>query len=94
MTPKEKAEELVDKLHSQMPVKIIPIASTRANQLSCDIDLKGSLKNAKQCALIAVDEILNLEPPELSYLEPWRNRRRKRLSKSWWQEVKQEIEKL
>ena len=33
----------------------------------------------KQCALIAVDEILNLEPPELSYLEPF--------SKSWWQEV-------
>jgi hypothetical protein len=43
-------------------------------------------KHKKQCALIAVDEILNLEPPELSYMEPF--------SKSWWQEVKQEIEKL
>ena len=41
---------------------------------------------AKGCALIAIDEILNLEPPELSYMEPF--------SKSWWQEVKQEIEKL
>ena len=41
--------------------------------------------NAKKCALICVDEILNLEPPELSYLEPF--------SKSWWQEVKNELNK-
>ena len=40
---------------------------------------------AKQCALICVDEILKLEPPELSYLEPF--------SKSWWQEVKNELNK-
>ena len=58
MTAKEKAKELVNKMNSQMPVKVIPIASTRENQLSCDIDLKGSFKNAVQCALIAVDEII------------------------------------
>ena len=53
MTPKEKAEELVHKY----------------------VDLTDGwvygIKNwnyKKQCALIAVDEILNLEPPELSYL--------------------------
>jgi hypothetical protein len=40
---------------------------------------------AKQCALICVDEILKLEPPELSYLEPF--------SKSYWQEVKNELNK-
>ena len=79
MTPKEKAKELVEKMRLKMPPTIIPTASTKTNQLSCDIDLKGNTKNAKQCALIAVDEILNLEPPELSYLEPF--------SKSWWQEV-------
>ncbi len=45
-----------------------------------------SKSKAKQCALIAVDEILNLEPPELSYLEPF--------SKSYWQEVKNEINQL
>ena len=65
MTPKEKAESLVNKMI---------------------VDFKIDAWQSKQCALIAVDEILNLEPPELSYMEQF--------SKSWWQEVKQEIEKL
>ena len=43
MTPKEKAQELVD--------KFIPFADTYHY---------GNLANAKQCALIAVDEILKL----------------------------------
>lgn len=71
MTPKEKAEELVDKYY----VTIVSFLNDRMKDA-----------NAKKCALIAVDEILNLEPPELSYMEPF--------SKSWWDEVKQEIEKL
>ena len=37
--------------------------------------------NAKQCALIAVDEILKMNIKPLIY-------------EKWWQEVKQEIEKL
>jgi hypothetical protein len=70
MTPKEKAEKLVKNY-----INVVPQ------------DFGGMDKDlAKQCALIAVDEILNLEPPELSYLEPFSN--------SWWSEVKQEIEKL
>ena len=74
MTPKEKAEELVGKCFD-----------TFINDE--DEHYVGTAwKLSKQCALIAVDEILNLEPPELSYLEPF--------SKSWWQEVKKEIEKL
>ncbi len=40
---------------------------------------------AKLCAIICVDEILKLEPPELSYLEPF--------SKSFWQSVKEILEK-
>ena len=40
------------------------------------------LYDAKQCALIAVDEILN---------EYWSHDTKRR---DWWQEVKQEIEKL
>ena len=76
MTPKEKAEELVGKFY---------------DYVNCwDNDGNANYKQAelyaKECALIAVDEILNLEPPELSYMEQF--------SKSWWQEVKQEIEKL
>jgi len=62
MTPKEKAEELVNEL--------IHYSST--NQ-------KPSLENAKQCALIAVDEILE----ECILERDW-----------YWQEVKNEINKL
>jgi hypothetical protein len=71
MTPKEKAQDLVNKYINLTDGWVMGIENW---------------KHKKQCALIAVDEILNLEPPELSYMEPF--------SKSWWQEVKQEIEKL
>ena len=74
MTPKEKAEELVNKY--EMCTR--PIFTL----LQYDVEKVYN----KECALIAVDEILNLEPPELSYMEPF--------SKSYWEEVKQEIKKL
>ena len=45
-----------------------------------------TLDIAKECAMVAVNEILNLEPPELSYMEPF--------SKSWWQEVQLELTEL
>ncbi len=55
----------------------------------------GNLSNAKQCALILVDEILKSEPTEPSHtvywdvisdlLDP---------AKEYWESVKQEIEKL
>ena len=75
MTQKEKAEELIDKMYY--------IGRYDDKE---DYNPAMAWERSKQCALIAVDEILNLEPPELSYLEPF--------SKSWWQEVKQEIDKL
>ena len=62
MTPKEKAEWLVYKF-----------------EFSCGGSHEYQvLKNAKQCALIAVDEIIDTPNPMPNY----------------WQEVKQEIEKL
>ena len=65
MTPKEKAKELVDKYYHLFSV-----------ELENTIDYR----EAKQCALIAVDEILdNCE----NIFEA-----------EYWQEVKQEIEKL
>lgn len=73
MEPKEKAIELVDKFRMNV------------------LDYEGSGLNtfkAKQCALIAVDEMLNEYPsqcPKDSY-EMERH--------IYWQEVKQEIEKL
>jgi len=71
MTPKEKAEELVNK----MWVYALPNAN-------------GSWKNAKQCALIAVDEILSDYKNYLLH----ENTEYKGLM--YWKEVKQEIEKL
>ena len=58
MTPKEKAEELVDKYYEFHYI---------------------NYELAKQCALIAVDEILKTNPYK---------------ARNYWQEVKTEIEKL
>ena len=64
MTPKEKAKELFTKYYFLFPEKQ-------------RIDF--GYKESKECALIAVDEILNNPTPK---------------QKKFWQEVKQEIENL
>jgi hypothetical protein len=77
MTPKEKAEELV----FQFKIEIhnhVPSLQSRIFE-SC------VLKSAKQCALIAVDELIKL----YEILKPHRG-----FKISYWDEVKQEIEKL
>jgi hypothetical protein len=74
MTPKEKAEELVNKFY---------------NYTSCEWweGELGHKENMKQCALIAVDEIIKALPPFEYGLEF--------VAKIvFWNEVKQEIEKL
>lgn len=81
MTPKEKAEELVEKFWIEVEDNDY---QTR----------KMSFKQAKQCALISVDEILNwpqvLDTVRISkdvnefYVRPSR----------YWTEVKEEINKL
>ena len=73
MTPKEKAIELYNKFLNP----------------SGDTYLYGMLEHesAKECALIAVDEILNEFPQ--GFKGNFEERR-----KQYWQEVKQEIEKL
>jgi hypothetical protein len=63
MTPKEKAKELIDKMYG--------VRSSAASEIT--------MYFAKQCALIAVDEI--------SY-------NCYKVMKPFWQEVKQEIENL
>jgi hypothetical protein len=74
MTPKEKAQELIKKFSF----------NTR-----CFSETKGwkdSFFDAKQCALIAVDEILLIKK------EIWDDFHSEYFD--WWKEVKQEIEKL
>lgn len=73
MTPKEKAQELIDKF------------------MNCEINYLEHAwvcpKGAKNLALIAVDEIIaNIEPSvSMDVIEARVN---------YWQEVKEEIEKL
>ena len=78
MTPKEKALELVNKFMSY-----------------ADSNHYGSIASAKQCALIAVDEIIKYHdefmdvvryelPSNIVAVIPYK----------YWDDVKQEIEKL
>ena len=73
MTPKEKAQELVSKFYSKSDYERLLV--------------NKYWSNAKFCALIAVDEILDDDVYDMSE-ELFENRI------SYWKEVKQEIEKL
>ena len=82
MTPKEKALELFDKMFLIIENK----------------GMYDDLYRAKQCALIAVDEILELKETQEEYQiqyenGEWSRELGYRYSK-YWAEVKQEIETL
>jgi hypothetical protein len=66
MTPKEKAKELFDKYAMYL----------RANLMYDE----EAIEDAKQCALITVDEVLGYMGSDRGYI--------------FWEEVKSEIEKL
>lgn len=72
MTPKEKAQELILNFYDVKPE---------------NIDYGMEYQMAKQCALIAVDEILDDDVYDMS-----EELFEKRIN--YWQEVKKEIEKL
>ena len=74
MTPKEKAKELVD--------KYIPLSL----RLYSDYEWVEEIDSAKQCALIAVDEILDIIRYHGTDIG--------KHSLMFWKDVKQEIEKL
>ena len=77
MTPKEKAKELVDKYFYLFSV-----------------ELENTIENyeAKECALIAVDEIIECTPSVDMYPPNCQSIHSR--VREYWQEVKQEIEKL
>jgi hypothetical protein len=77
MTPREKAVELV----TNMSFSKSKVADYVTGEM---VDIPGNIY-AKQCALIAVDEILNVT----AGLNGWING-----FQSYWEEVKQEIKKL
>jgi hypothetical protein len=75
MTPKEKAEDLVDKFYQTTPNEYF---------VNEPIGIKGRYKSweqAKQCALIAVDEVMQKILWD-------------KAEQRYWKEVKQEIEAL
>jgi hypothetical protein len=77
MTPKEKAEELIEKYkqYSQLEIGYQGITSR--------------IQSAKKCALIAVDEIINNNnkiPGNVNGLHTIENT-------SYWEQVKQEVER-
>jgi hypothetical protein len=81
MTPKEKAQELVDKFYQTTPNE-----AWVNEPLGISEEYKA-WKQAKQCALIAVDEIIKALPPFSYGLEF--------VAKiDFWTNVKQEIENL
>ena len=79
MTPKEKAQELVDKF-------IIEVRC--ADRYNYNLE-SMNLFIAKQCALIAVEEILKACPIELISSSG-----KFRYTDNYWDEVKTEIENL
>lgn len=74
MTPQDKAKELFNKYYSYLKSNLM--------------DDKEAIEDAKQCALIAVDEILDLN---LGFSNCDENNWE---TDKFYQEVKQEIEKL
>ena len=77
MTPKEKAKELVDKFTLYL--------GTEVNGDECYVDII----EAKQCALICVDEIL-----EFAYDVEWEKREEAVSKLKFLKEVKQELNKI
>jgi hypothetical protein len=79
MTPKEKAKELVE----SYKYRLLPFITFQTQLTETDL-----LNKCKQCALIAVDEIINTGPLKMI---DWGEIIS---DKPYWQEVKQEIEAL
>jgi hypothetical protein len=88
MIAKEKAEELVDKFYNTPHCGI----EHQPNKRYCDC-IEMNPFQAKQCALVAVDEILELTKRNTYNPFDWNEITGVRYDK-FWQEVKQEIEKL
>jgi hypothetical protein len=91
MTPKEKAKELVDKFYTYADDNYADDKNPYFGQILANKRIVHK-NSTKQCALIAVDEILNalMYPPQL-------NEYRQVIHIKvllYYKEVKQEIEKL
>jgi hypothetical protein len=80
MAPREKARELVDKMYYCQRY-----VDGKKNYIHIPLE---AYKRAKQCALIAVDEIILAIPDASDDDSPYNHELK------YWQEVKEEIDKL
>ena len=76
MTPKDKAKELANKFVFKSIFDMTDLELIEARQI------------AKQCALIAVDEIIQAVKKDSDFTITYQ------LAKQYWQQVKQEIQAL
>ena len=81
MTSKEKAEELVNKYLRTYPIYDNPT-----------VVISYTYNEAKQCALIAVDLLIEYTPSMNIYPPNFQSKHPR--VKEYWKEVKEEIEKL
>jgi hypothetical protein len=97
MTPQEKAKELVDKFYQLFPL------NKDVNNTDGELHWEyNDWERAKQCALIAVDEIINSEPrcpsnvdwDDVGGTHQYYYEAQREEALIYWQQVKQEIEKL
>jgi hypothetical protein len=80
MAPREKARELIDKMYYCQRY-----VDSEKNYIHIPLE---AYKRAKQCALIAVDEIILAIPDASDDDSPYNHELK------YWQEVKEEIDKL
>jgi len=91
MTPKEKAQELIDKFSQVDTPNWDPTSGTIEQE-------QIGFYSGKECALIAADEIIKSAPIVPNNSTPFNKIQSVRQNfidaYEYWQEVKQEIEKL
>ena len=91
MTAKEKAEELIERFYKCMPFRDVKLTSCDEKP---ELIIKMEKLSAKQSALVAVDEIIQEYQDEICEVgydydwSMWENR------KKFWEDVKDEIERL
>ena len=80
MTPKEKAQEIVEQMSDFIP---------RCDHNEKNLNIETIIRCAKQCALIAVDEILKYQDSLVGMLDTNDGR-----DIMFWEEIKKEINNL
>jgi hypothetical protein len=83
MTPKENAKELIESFYKCMPFRDVKLTSCDETP---ELIIQMEKLSAKQCALIAVDEMIKQQQIQFDEMV-WS-------CVGYWQEVKQELEKI